>query len=187
MSARDGAPAPRRGGIASWAIRRPIGTVMLTSVILVLGWLFIARLPLDLLPRIVYPQVRIGVNNPGVEPGVLEETVAKPLEAALATTENVTRVETQIQEGNVGVELHFAYGTDIDVALQNAATNLNRARSQLPEEADPPTIGKSDPTQSPIYEVAFSSPTRDLVWLRAGSELSGRGSLDYHREPEPPV
>ena len=76
----------QRRGIASWSIQRPIGTVMLTSVILVLGSLFIQRLPLDLLPRIVYPQIRVGVNNPGVEPGVLEETVAKPLEAALATT-----------------------------------------------------------------------------------------------------
>ena len=48
------------------------------------------------------------------EPGVLEETVAKPLEAALSTTENLTLLETQVQEGNVGVEMHFSYGTDID-------------------------------------------------------------------------
>ena len=162
--------ASRHRGIASWSIRRPIGTLTLTSVILVLGWMFVARIPLDLLPRIVYPQVRVNVSNPGVEPGVMEETVAKPLEAALATTENLTLIETQIQEGSVGVELHFSYGTDIDVALQNAATNLNRVRSQLPEEATAPSIGKSDPTQAPIYEVAFSSPTRDLVSLRTWIE-----------------
>ncbi len=163
-------PTTPHRGIASWSIRRPVGTLMLTSVILVLGWLFVARLPLDLLPRIVYPQIRVGVSNPGVEPGVMEETVAKPLEAALATTENLTRIETEVQEGSVGVELHFAYGTDIDVALQNAATNLNRARSQLPVEANPPTIGKSDPTAAPIYEVAFSSPSGDLVSLRTWIE-----------------
>lgn len=162
--------APRHRGIASWSIRRPIGTLTLTSVILVLGWLFVSRLPLDLLPRIVYPQIRVGVNNPGVDPSVLEETIAKPLEAALATTENLTLIETSIQEGSVGVELHFSYGTDIDIALQNAATNLNRARSQLPIEASAPTIGKSDPTQAPIYEVAFSSPTRDLTDLRTWIE-----------------
>jgi len=162
--------APRHRGIASWSIRRPIGTLTLTSVILVLGWLFVSRLPLDLLPRIVYPQIRVGVNNPGVEPSVMEETIAKPLEAALATTENLTLIQTSIQEGSVGVELHFSYGTDIDIALQNAATNLNRARSQLPIEASAPTIGKSDPTQAPIYEVAFSSPTRDLTDLRTWIE-----------------
>ena len=157
-------------GIASWAIRRPIGTLMLTSVVLVLGVLFASRLPLDLLPRIVYPQIRVGVNNAGVEPGVMEETVAKPLEAALATTENLIRLETEVQEGRVGVNLHFRYGTDVDIALQNASTNLNRARSQLPEEADPPTIGKSDPSQIPVYEAAFSSDTRDLIALRTWIE-----------------
>lgn len=166
----ESATSARHRGIASWSIKRPVGTLMITSVVLVLGWMFVARLPLDLLPRIVYPQIRVGVNNPGVEPGVMEETIAKPLEAALATTENLIRIETQIQEGSVGVELHFSYGTDIDVALQNASTNLNRARSQLPIEASAPTIGKSDPSQSPIYEVAFSSPTRDLVSLRTWIE-----------------
>jgi len=177
----------RRGGIASWAIRRPIGTVMLTAVILVLGTVFVGQLPLDLLPRIIYPQVRVSVDNPGVEPGVLEETVAKPLEAALATTENLTRLETEIQEGRVGVNLDFRYGTDIDFALQDASTALNRARSQLPEEIEPPTIRKSDPSQIPVYEVAFSSEARDLVSLRTWIEdrlrpqlltVEGVGSVD---------
>jgi hydrophobe/amphiphile efflux-1 (HAE1) family protein len=160
----------RRGVLPSWAIRRPIGTLMLTSVVLVLGALFLQRLPLDLLPRIVYPQVRVGVDNPGVEPGVMEETVAKPLEAALAPTENLVRMETEVQEGRVGVELHFRYGTNIDFALQDASTNLERARAQLPEEADPPTIRKSDPAQIPVYEVGFSSPDRDLIALRTWVE-----------------
>ena len=188
MSQIHGSDGPRRrGGLASWAIRRPIGTVMLTAVILVLGTVFVGQLPLDLLPRIVYPQVRVSVDNPGVEPGVLEETVAKPLEAALATTENLTRLETEIQEGRVGVNLDFSYGTNIDFALQDASTALNRAWAQLPEEIEPPTIRKSDPSQIPVYEVAFSSDVRDLVSLRTWVEdrlrpqlltVQGVGSVD---------
>ena len=89
------------------------------------------RLPLDLLPSIVYPNVRANITNRGVEPEVLEETVAKPLEASLATTENLARLETEIQEGRVGVNLHFAYGTDIDFALQDASKNLDRVRAAL--------------------------------------------------------
>ena len=139
---------------------------MLTSVLIVLGLFFLNGLPLDLLPTIVYPQLRAGVSNPGVEPQVLEETVAKRLEAALATTENVTNMQTEVREGRVGVNLTFSYGTDIDFALQDASKNLERARGGLPEEADPPSINKFDPNQSPVYEVAFSSETRDLVSLR---------------------
>ena len=156
----------RRGGLPSLAIRRPVGTVMIASVVVVLGLFFASGLPLDLLPNIVYPQVRASVSNQGVEPEVLEETVAKPLERSLATTEDLVRLETEVQEGRVGVNLHFSYGTDIDFALQDASKNLDRARSALPEEADPATIFKFDPSQIPVYEVAFSSAERDLISLR---------------------
>ncbi|MBI4544778.1 MAG: efflux RND transporter permease subunit [Gemmatimonadetes bacterium] len=150
---------------------------MLTSVVVVLGFFFLARLPLDLLPSIVYPQVRASVTNRGVEPEVLEETVAKRLEAALATTEDLVRLETEVQEGRVGVNLHFSYGTDMDFALQDASKNLDRARASLPEEADPPTIFKFDPSQQPVYELAFSSATRDLVSLRDWVEYRLRPQL----------
>jgi hydrophobe/amphiphile efflux-1 (HAE1) family protein len=164
-------------GLPSLAIRRPVGTVMLTLVVVVLGVFFVTGLPLDLLPTIIYPQLRVSVNNRGVEPQVLEETVAKPLEAALATTEDLTELETQIQEGRVGVNLHFAYGTDIDFALQDASKNLDRARRSLPEEADPPTVFKFDPQQMPVFEVAFSSSMRDLVSLRDWVEYRLRPQL----------
>lgn len=175
MSARGG--SGRHRGLASASIRRPVGTVMLASVVLVLGLYFLSGLPLDLLPNIVYPQVRAGVSNPGVEPQVLEETVAKPLEAALSTTEDLVRLETEVQEGRVGVNLHFAYGTDVDFALQDASKNLDRARSRLPEEVEPPTIFKFDPSQSPVYEVGFSSGARDLISLRDWVEYRLRPQL----------
>ena len=35
----------RRGGLSSWAINRPIGTVMLTSTLLVLGAVYVGRIP----------------------------------------------------------------------------------------------------------------------------------------------
>jgi multidrug efflux pump subunit AcrB len=156
----------KRRGISSWSIRRPIGTVMIASVAVVLGLFFLGQLPIDLLPNIVYPQIRASVNNPGVAPEVMEETIAKPLEGALAPTEDLENIETEIQEGRVGVNLDFSYGTDMDFALQDASKNLERARGNLPEEADPPTIYKFDPAQIPIYEVGFSSSQRDLVSLR---------------------
>jgi hydrophobe/amphiphile efflux-1 (HAE1) family protein len=173
----DPTPKKEYRGLPSLAIRRPVGTVMLTSVVIVLGFFFLGKLPLDLLPSITYPQIRASLTNRGVEPEVLEETVAKRLEASLATTENLTRIETDISEGRVGINLHFAYGTDIDFALQDASKNLDRARSAIPQEADPPTIFKFDPSQAPIYDVAFSSGGRDLVSLRDWVEQRLRPQL----------
>jgi hydrophobe/amphiphile efflux-1 (HAE1) family protein len=158
-------------GLSSLAIRRPIGTLAAGSVVVVVGLFYVGQLPLDLLPQIIYPQIRAGVTYPGVAPEVMEEQVTKVLETSLATTENVTELESETTEGRSGVNLHFSYGTDIDFALQDASKNLERARGRLPEDADPPTVFKFDPSQMPVFEVGFSSPTRDLVDLRKWAEL----------------
>jgi hydrophobe/amphiphile efflux-1 (HAE1) family protein len=158
-------------GLSSLAIRRPIGTVAAASVVVVVGLFYVGQLPLDLLPQIIYPQIRAGVTYSGVAPEVMEEQVTKILETSLATTEDVIELESQTTEGRSGVNLHFSYGTDIDFALQDASKNLDRARSRLPEDADPATIFKFDPSQMPVFEVGFSSPTRDLVDLRNWADL----------------
>ncbi len=166
-----------KGGFASLAIRRPVGTVALSTVVVVLGVFYLDRLSLDLLPQIVYPQVRANVNYSGVAPEVLEEQVTKVLETSLATTENVVRLESETSEGRTGVDLHFRYGTDINFALQDASKNLDRARARLPRDADPATLFKFDPSQSPIYDVAFSSASRSLVDIRNWVDLRLRPQL----------
>ena len=167
----------RRRTLPSLAVSRPIGTVALWSVVVVLGGFYLTRLPLDLLPQIVYPQIRANVNDPGVAPEVMEEQVTKVLETALATTENLVRLESETQEGRSGVNLHFRYGTDINFALQDASKNLDRARARLPIEAEPPTLFKFDPSQIPVYEVGFNSRQRSPVALRDWVDLRLRPQL----------
>ena len=173
----DTAGAARHRGLPSLSIRRPVGTLAVASVVVVLGAFWLDRLPLDLLPQIVYPQIRASVTYPGVAPEVMEEQVTKILETSLATTENLIRLESETSEGRSSVDLHFRYGTDVNFALQDASKNLDRARARLPRDADPPTIFKFDPSQIPVFEVAFSSPTRDLVDLRNWVDLRLRPQL----------
>ncbi|GJQ20680.1 MAG: cation transporter [Bacteroidia bacterium] len=152
--------------LADWAIKHPIGTMMLVSVVIVLGSYFLSTLKVDLLPKLIYPQIRVNVTNRGVDPLVMEETVTRVLESRVATTEDVTKVESSTAEGRSNVTLSFDYGKDIDVALRDASTKLDQARSGLPREIDPPTIWKADPSQIPIFELAVSSDGMDLVRLR---------------------
>jgi multidrug efflux pump subunit AcrB len=62
--------------------------------------------------------------------------------------------------------LSFGYGKDIDVALRDASTRLDRAKRFLPDTIDPPTIYKRDPSQIPVQEFVVSSNVRDSVQLR---------------------
>ncbi len=156
--------------ISTISIRRHIGTLMLTLAVIVLGVFFIIRLPVDLLPSITYPRIGVRVEIPGVSPEVGVEEVTKPLESAFAATEGVIQVYSQTREGRISLNLFFQPGGDIDQALNDATAAFNRARSRLPDTIESPRIFKFDPSQSPVYEFALTSPTLQGVDLRVFAE-----------------
>ena len=156
----------RTGGIAAWSIRRPVAVVMLALAVVVLGLFSMDRLAVDLLPHIIYPEVRVRVLNPGVPARIMEDEITRQLEEQLAITENAIAVQSTTTEGRSSVDLSFPYGTDIDLALRDASTRLDRARRFLPTTIEPPIIYKRDPSQIPVLELAISSRSRDSVRLR---------------------
>ncbi|MGY6631930.1 MAG: efflux RND transporter permease subunit [Wenzhouxiangella sp.] len=170
MNESDNKPTPRdldpaRGtryysGLTHAAIRRPVGTLAIASIVLVLGLFFVDRLPVNLLPEVEFPLVRITVNYPGVAPEVMEEQVTRVLERNLASVENLSRISSRASEGRTNVNLIFEHGVDLDVAMQNAARLLEQARQQLPSDIEPPRLRKWDPGEWAIWRAGFSSATR---------------------------
>lgn len=160
-------PEARGGGIAAWAIRHPVGVVMMTLALVVLGGYSLQRLAIELLPHIIYPDVRIRVLDPGVPALVMEDRITRQLEEQLAITEDAISVESTSSEGRSAVNLSFPYGKDIDVALRDASTRLDRARRFLPDSVAPPIIYKRDPSQIPVLEYVISSSQMDAVALRS--------------------
>ncbi len=156
---------PTRGtryyrGLTHSAIRRPVGTLAIASVVLVLGLFYIDRLAVNLLPEIVYPMIRVTVNYPGVAPEIMEEQVTRVLERQLAGTEGLTEINSRASEGRTNVNLVFDFGTNLDLALQDAARRLELAKTQLPADIDPPRLYKLDPGQDPVFQAGFSSSVR---------------------------
>ncbi|MGY6554057.1 MAG: efflux RND transporter permease subunit [Wenzhouxiangella sp.] len=156
---------PARGtryysGLSHAAIRRPVGTLAIASVVLVLGLFFVDRLPVNLLPAVEFPLVRVTVNYPGVAPEVMEEQVTRVLERSLASVENVSRISSRASEGRTNVNLIFEHGVDLDLALQNTARQLETARQRLPADIEPPRLRKWDPGEWSIWQAGFSSPVR---------------------------
>ena len=156
----------RTGGLAAWSIRRPVAVTMLALTVTVLGILSLQRLGVDLLPHIIYPEVRVRVNDPGVPAVIMEDRVTRQLEEQLAITEDAIAVESTTEEGRSAVNLSFPYGTDIDRALRDASNRLDRAKRFLPNTIEPPVIYKRDPAQIPVLEFVVSSPARSPTRLR---------------------
>ena len=153
-------------GISAIAIRRHIGTLMLTLAVIVIGVFFIFNLQVDLLPSITYPRIGVRVNAPGISPEVAVDEVTRPLEEALSATEGVIQVYSQTREGRVSVDLYFQPGGNIDRALNDATAAFNRARGNLPDTIEQPRIFKFDPSQLPVYELAIASSSLESKDLR---------------------
>jgi multidrug efflux pump subunit AcrB len=135
---------------------------------------FLTTIQVDLLPSITYPRIGVRVDAPGISPEVAVDEVTRPLEEALATTEGVVQIYSQTREGQVSLNLFFQPGGNIDQALNDATAALNRARGNLPDTIEQPTLFKVDPSQLPVYEIALTSETLQPSELRvfADEELS---------------
>ena len=105
----------------------------------------------------IYPDVRVRIIDPGVPATVMEDRITRQLEEQLAITEDAVSIQSRTSQGLSTVDLSFEYGKDIDIALRDASTRLDRAKRFLPETMDPPIIYKRDPSQIPIIELILSS------------------------------
>jgi multidrug efflux pump subunit AcrB len=160
--------------VSSLAIRRHIGTLMLTIAVIVIGIFFLSSIQVDLLPSITYPRIGVRVNAPGISPEVAVDEVTRPLEEALSATEGVVQVYSQTREGQINLNLFFQPGGNIDQALNDATAAFNRARGRLPDTIEEPSLFKVDPSQLPVYEFALTSESLPPSKLRvfADEELA---------------
>lgn len=156
----------RTGGLASWSARRPISVLMLSLTVLMLGFFSLDELRINLLPHLIYPEIRVRIFDPNVPTVIMEDKVTRQVEEQLAITDGATSIQSSTSEGRMSLDLGFPYGTDINEALRDASTRLDRAKRFLPDTIDPPVIYKRDPQQIPVMEYAVSSNKRNTVELR---------------------
>ncbi len=145
---------------------------MLALAVVVLGLGSLLRLGINLLPDLIYPDVRVRIVDPGVPARIMEDRVTRQLEEQLAITEGAIQVQSNSTEGRSSVDLSFPYGSDIDLALRDASTRLDRAKRFLPDTINPPVIYKRDPSQIPVLEMVVSSTDRDPVALRSWADYT---------------
>src|ERR671912_1175262 len=157
------------------AIERPVTMFMLSGVIILIGGVSLARLPVDLMPDVSYPSITVRVQYQGVGPLEMEELVTRPIEQAMAAVAGLERLESTSSEGSSRVTLNLAWGTDLNEAADDVRSRIDRVRGRLPEDADPPTVFKFDSNSMPIMSVGVEGDY-DRVRLReiAEHDLSQR-------------
>ena len=156
--------------LTAHVLRRKFAALAILSGLLVLGVVSLLAMPVDFLPDITYPMIRVSVVWPGATPEEIDRSIADPLERQMASVDGVDTIETNIAESNYRLVLNFSYDSDVNVAFMDASAALGRVNRRLPEDIEPPLVAKMDPSQLPILQVAISSQAWDLTRLRTWAE-----------------
>ena len=150
--------------IAKIAVKRPVTTIMMMLVVLLLGVVSLTGLRLELMPNINPPVVAIMTTYPGAGPEEVAETVTKPIEEAVGTSAGLEMLQSQSSSNSSLVIAQYTWGTNISEVREDLSTLLGMV--QLPSNAMDPMIIKFDPTMLPVIQIAISNGD-DLTHLQS--------------------
>jgi len=142
--------------IVDWAVFRPIGTAILTLVVLVFGLVGFRELAIDLLPAVDMPRISITTAYQGVAPEEIETLITRPIEQSVSTIQGVSRIESTSAEGVSRIQLQFEWGAELSDAVNDVRAQLDRIRPRLPEQADPPMVFKFDLSAASVATLGVS-------------------------------
>ena len=151
--------------LARTAVHRPVLTVMVSLIVIILGAVSLNRLSIDLMPDITYPTLSVSTNYENASPEEVEELITRPIEESMSAVPGVEEVTSYSAEGRSSVRVTFAWGTDLDAAANDIRDRLDRVIPRLPEDAERPRLRKFDLASFPILILGVSSRL-DPIQLR---------------------
>lgn len=184
-----------RAGVAGWFIKHPIGTVLLTAGLVLLGLIAFPLMSVAPIPEIDMPTIQITAKLAGASPETMASSVATPLEVQLSGISGIREMTSGSQLGSVSISLQFDLDKDIDIAAQEVQAAINAASGQMPASmTDPPTWKKGNPNSSPILGIAMQSDLLSLTELgdlaevlvaRRMSQVGGVSEVNIYGQRKP--
>lgn len=143
--------------LAALSIRRPVTICMLFVSILVMGAIAVVRIPLMLMPSLDAPVLIVVAEYGNATPSQSLESIAKPLEEALATVPGIQRMSSRSGAG--GVFLHIFCGMEADTSMLRAdiREKIDQIRDDLPDDLRMIEIRNFSTDEIPVLEGTLSA------------------------------
>ena len=146
--------------------RRQFSLLVMTALVII-GSYSVIRIPKESAPEVVVP---IGiVNTPlrGASASDVEKLVTNKIEDELNNLENLDTLTSTSREGLSVVVAQFTASANIDKSINDLKDAVDRAKPQLPSEADDPVITRVNFAKQPILIISVSAdmPASELTKL----------------------
>lgn len=152
--------------ISDIALKRPIGSIVLSLIIILMGVVGLSFLGVRLYPAIDPPVITVQTSYTGANSEIIESQITEPLEKNINGIEGVKSISSQSSTGQSTITVEFELGADLEKAANDVRDKTSQAMRSLPQDIDsPPTVTKADANSEPIIILATQSSTMNAVEL----------------------
>ncbi len=146
----------------------PVFSIVISIVIVILGVIGLAMLPVDQYPRIVPPVVRVSASYPGADAMTVTQAVATPIEQELNGTPGMIYMSSSCSNsGGFSAAITFDIDVDPELAAVDVQNRVKKAESRLPAEVVQNGISVEKETAGKLLTIALLSndPKFDEIYL----------------------
>ena len=115
-------------------IKRPVLSTVISIVIVLLGFIGLASLPIEQYPDIAPPTVVVYTSYPGADAETVKNSVIVPLEESINGVEGMDYLSSSASTGSAQISVLFRQGMNADMCAVNVQNRVQQALALLPAE-----------------------------------------------------
>ena len=152
--------------ISDIALKRPVGSIVLSLIIILLGIVGFNFLGVRLYPAIDPPIISVQTAYMGANAEIIESQITEPLEKSINGIEGVKSISSQSSVGSSNITVEFEVGYDLEKAANDVRDKVSRSMRSLPQDIDaPPAVSKADANSDPIIMLGVQSTSMNDIEL----------------------
>jgi hydrophobic/amphiphilic exporter-1 (mainly G- bacteria), HAE1 family len=161
-----------------FALKYPFFIIMVCLVIVVLGVVSIASMPVDLFPKIDMPVVVVATFYSGMPPEQIEADITDTFERFFTLGNNIDHIESRSLTGVSLIKIYFQPGTDANAALSNISNLAMADLRRLPPGTLPPVVLGMDASSQPVCLVTLKgrglneTDLKDLAQFQVRNQIA---------------
>jgi HAE1 family hydrophobic/amphiphilic exporter-1 len=141
------------------SIEKPVTVIVGVILVVLFGWIGLNRMPYQLSPTVIEPEITVATIWPGATPYEVEREIIEEQEKVLKGVAGLLEMESAASNSQGTITLKFSIGTDTDDALLRVSNKLNEVQS-YPENIEKPVIAATGAATSPVIWMVLK-PAKD--------------------------